>query len=161
MKVVMIGLGGIAVSNTPGEVIKTMGLGSCVGVICVSPCRKVAGMVHVVLADSSIAPEKARSVPGYFADTGIPELLSMMRKYGVESNSEMIVKLAGGANVMDSNGYFNIGKRNILSVRKHLWRNRLAPRAEDVGGSLSRTVWVEVDTGRIFIHSPGRGEWEL
>ena len=161
MKTIVIGLGEIAVSGTPGEVIKTMALGSCVGVVCVAPRKKVAGMAHVVLADSNIAPEKAKLMPGYFADTGIPELLSLMRKHGVESAGEMVVKLAGGANVMDSNGYFNIGKRNILSVRKYLWRNRLAPRAEDVGGSISRTVWVDVASGRVFVNSPGRGEWEL
>ena len=161
MNTIMVGVGGFAVSNRAGVVIKTMALGSCVGVMVVSPSKKVVGMVHVALPDSNISRDKAESLPGYFADTGIQALFKELEKHGINGRGDLVIKLAGGANVMDPCGHFNICKRNILSIRKHLWQNRLAPRAEDVGGSFSRTVWVEVDSGKIFLSSPGRGEWEI
>jgi chemotaxis protein CheD len=54
-----------------------------------------------------------------------------------------------------------IGKRNILAVKKILWGYGLAPLAEDVGGSISRTVSVSVKTGEVTLSSPARGQWNL
>ena len=71
------------------------------------------------------------------------------------------MKIAGGANVMDAENVFNIGKRNLLSVRKHLWKNRLSPGSEDVGGEISRTMSIDVDTGKVTLYSPSKGEWTL
>jgi len=62
---------------------------------------------------------------------------------------------------MDPVGIFNIGKRNVLTIRKLLWNSRLGATVEDVGGNYSRTLWVEIDTGKVFISSPKRGKWEL
>ena len=157
----VVGLGGVQSSNKPHTIIKTMALGSCVGVIAVAPRYRAVGMVHVVLPDSKIDLQKATDIPGYFADTGIPTLLEDFKQYGVRSYHDLVIKLTGGASVMDTNKTFDIGKRNVLACRKILWRNRMAAIAEDVGGTFSRTVWVEVDTGRVFVESPGRGRWEL
>ena len=157
----IVGLGGIHVSRSPGEIIKTMALGSCIGVVMVAPKQRAVGMAHIVLPESKIDMERARDVPGYFADSGIQALIEEFRKFDVKSNRDLVVKLAGGASVMDANRTFDIGKRNVLACRKALWRNHMAAIAEDVGGSFSRTVWVEVNTGRVFVTSPGRGRWEL
>ncbi len=157
----IVGLGEIHASKTPGTIIKTLALGSCVGVIAVAPKYRAVGLLHVVLPSSKIDQEKAAALPGYFADTGIDALLKEFRKLGVRSNADLIIKLAGGASVMDTEKTFDIGKRNLLATRKILWKNHMAAIAEDVGGNYSRTVWVEVDTGRVFIQSPRRGRWEL
>lgn len=158
---IMVGLGDVEASAQPGKIIKTLALGSCVSVVAIAPKRRAVGMVHVVLPDSSIDTQKAGQKPGYFADTGIPALLESFARLNVSNPRELVVKLVGGANVMDPNNTFNIGKRNVLICRKVLWKHRLAAIAEDVGGTLSRTVWVEVDSGRVFIQSPGRGKWEI
>ncbi len=158
---IMVGIGGLAVSNTPGKVIKTMALGSCVGVVVYEPRLKVAGLLHVALPDSKIMPEKAVKLPGYFADTGIRALLKELSKFGINPQRSVKVKLAGGANVMDAENVFNIGKRNILSVRKLLWKSKLSPGAEDIGGEISRTLSIEVDTGRVTLYSPSKGEWDI
>ena len=157
----VIGLGGIHASNVPQTIIKTLALGSCVAVIAVAPRRRAVGMVHIVLPDSRIDKDKATAMPGYFADTGIQALLNEFKKYGISSNHEFVIKLVGGSSVMDENRRFDIGKRNVLAARKFLWKNHMAALSEDIGGSHSRTVWVEVDTGRVFIESPGRGRWEI
>ena len=119
-------------------------------------------MVHIALPDSSINPDKAKSKPGYFADTGIPALLQQMIMQGVTgSPKEMIAKITGGANVMDTNNVFNIGKRNILAVKKILWGYGVSPRSEDVAGNISRTVTLTAKNGRTMISSPGKKDWRL
>lgn len=160
MGTIYVGVGEYAATKTPGDLVKTMALGSCVGVIFLDPGIKAIGLLHVALPDSSINSRRALEKPGMFADTGMPKLLEEMRKLGYNGGN-LLVKLVGGASIMDPNNTFNIGKRNVLAVRKVLWQHKLGALAEEIGDSISRTVTVEVDTGRVLISSPGRGTWEL
>ncbi len=158
----MIGVGEFGASNTAGDVVKTMALGSCVSVILLHPPTRTVGMVHVALPESKTNPERSRERPGYFADTGIPALMTLMGKIsGNNTGKGYLVKLTGGAKVMDPNNLFNIGDRNVLAIKKTLWQRGMGPIAEDTGGQISRTVAVFVDTGKIVISSPGRKDWEI
>jgi len=161
MNHIYVGIGEYAVSKNPEHSIKTMALGSCVGVMVIDKKNGGVGLLHIALPDSSINKKRAENKPGSFADTGIPALLKAMRRVGYDGKSRLIVKLAGGASIMDPNNTFNIGKRNILAVKKILWAYRLGAIAEDLAGSISRTVSLEVATGKVVISSPGRGQWEL
>lgn len=159
---IVVGVGGLAASNTPGNVIKTLALGSCVAVLLLHPPTRTVGMVHIALPDSAVSPQKAGERPGYFANTGIPALLKSMRETGGPgATNGLIVKMAGGARVMDRNNVFNIGKRNLLAIKKILWQNKLGAVAEDVGGNISRSVFVDVDNGKVLLTSAGRGSWEI
>ena len=147
-----VGIGELAVSNNPDEHLKTFGLGSCVAIIALDPKARTVGLVHVALPNSSINPEKAAKLPGYFADTAIPQLISDMSKLGCHSRGAgLIIKIVGGAQVMDPNQRFNIGKRNVLTIKKLLWSIKLAVVVEETGGGISRTVDVDVKTGRVTI----------
>ncbi len=159
----VVGVGGLAASNQADDIIKTFALGSCVAVIMLHPGARAVGMVHIALPDSAVARGNIGDRPGYFADTGIPALLKQMAalNWGVNDNRGMIVKLVGGAKVMDPNNVFTIGKRNILAVKKVLWSLGMGPRAEDVGGAISRTVTVPVATGQVHISSPGKEDWRI
>ena len=162
MSDIVLGIGDLGASNTANSVVKTFALGSCVSAIFLDPKTHTVGMVHIALPDSSINLDKCRERPGYFADTGIPALLKEMARLGCPANGRgMIIKLAGGAAVMNRNDTFNIGKRNVLAVKKILWTMGMGPVAEDVGGNISRTVSVAVNTGEITIYSPGRGQWQI
>ncbi|MFC1591737.1 chemotaxis protein CheD [Thermodesulfobacteriota bacterium] len=159
---VMLGVGGLGSSNVNGEIVKTLALGSCVAVVVLHPQTRTVGMVHIALPDSTIDPAKGKEKPGYFADTGIPVLLDQMKKKGCNGNNKsFIVKLAGGASVMDPNNTFNIGKRNVLAIKKILWSYGMGAVSEDVGGHISRNVEAAVETGKVIITSAGRGTWEL
>jgi len=157
----ILGVGDYGASNKPGEVIKTFALGSCVAVIFYDPVSKMTGMVHVALPDSTSHADRAKEKPGYFADTGIPILLRQMDAVTAGKRNGLVVKLAGGASVMDPNGVFSIGKKNALAIKKILWGSRLGAVAEEIGGNISRTVHIEVDTGKVVIQSAGRGSWEI
>jgi len=160
MKTIFLGVGEYGATNRPDEVLKTMALGSCVGVIILEPKSRTVGMAHIALSDSKINPVLAGKQPGRFADTAVPALLNLVAKYS-KTKSGYIIKLVGGAQVAQMKDTFNIGKRNILAIKKILWQLKLAPVAEDLGGQISRTVTVEVNTGKVILHSPGRPDWSV
>lgn len=153
----ILGIGDYGATCNPAQVIKTIGLGSCVAVVCADPTANIAAMIHVALPDSSASPDRKAEKPGYFADTGIPALFDSLRQVGWrEGQGKLTIKLAGGATIMDPNGTFNIGKRNLLAIKKILWSAGIGPIAEDVGGNISRTVTVSAETGAVMVTSPGR-----
>jgi len=159
---IILGVGDYGASNTPEDEVKTFALGSCVSVIFLDPKSRTVGMAHIALPDSSINSAKAADKPGYFADTAIPALLTQMGKFGCDKRGKgMIVKLCGGANVMDTNDTFQIGKRNALAIKKILWSYGLGAISEDLGGNYSRTVTISVAAGQITLSSPGKPNWQL
>ena len=147
------------VSDDPRATLVTYSLGSCIGVGIWDPSVRVGGMLHYMLPDSSLSPEKAKVSPAMFADTGIPALFRATYELGAVKKN-IIVKVTGGSQLLDDNGVFNIGKRNYIMLRKVFWKNGILIEAEDVGGSISRTVRLDVGTGRCTIKSRGR-ETEL
>ncbi|GMU21907.1 MAG: hypothetical protein AMXMBFR13_19950 [Phycisphaerae bacterium] len=64
-----------------------------------------------------------------------------------------MVKVAGGSSLLDDKGTFSIGKRNYVILRKLFWKNGVLIDAEDVGGSASRTLRLDLATGRVTIKS--------
>ena len=159
MATITLGVGDWAVSDNPSESIKTYALGSCVGVMIYDTSKKIAGMIHVALPDSAVDPEKAKKQPGYFADVGVSVMIEEMKRRGA-TRQHVWVKLAGGATTMDPNGIFDIGKRNILAIKRSLWRSSLGPIAEDTGGTTSRTVTFEISDGSISL-SAGTRQWTI
>lgn len=155
----MVGIGELGVTCTPGGKLKTMALGSCVAIIMISPTTHSIGLAHIALPDSEINPEKVNNHPAYFANTGIPALIEALSKINKINGKRYVVKLVGGAKVMDENNRFNIGKRNVLAIKKHLWKCGMGAIAEDVGGTISRTVEVDVDTLKVRIVSQGKLRW--
>ena len=157
MAEIILGVGEFAASKQPDDTLKTYALGSCIAVIFMDPKARIIGMDHIALPESRVDAHQAQKCPGYFADTGIPALLRKMSDLGSTAKGKsMIVKLIGGASVLEKNNSFNIGKRNYLAIKKILWKYGMGPRAEDVGGSLSRTVSIDLRTGKAKVSSPNR-----
>lgn len=160
MKTIFLGVGEYSATNRPGEVLKTMALGSCVGFIVLEPKSRTVGMAHIALSDSKINTTMSVKQPGRFVDMAVPALLNLVAKQS-KTRSGYIIKLVGGAQVAQMKDIFNIGKRNILAIKKILWQMKLVPVAEDLGGQISRTVTVDVNTGKVILHSPGRPDWSI
>lgn len=159
MNTLTVGIGDWAVSTNPEDTIKTYALGSCIAVIILDVKIGMAGMIHIALPDSTIDPDKAKSLPGYFADTGLPLMIEEMKRLGAV-RAHVRVKIAGGAAVMDDKGIFDIGKRNLLAAKRILWKSSLGAIAEDTGGDISRTVTVRVISGETTISS-GSKQWQI
>ena len=155
MSSIVVGISDLAVSSNPADVIKTFSLGSCIGVCMYDPILHIGGLLHFMLPLSSTSPDKAKTKPAMFADTGLALLFGELRKKGAVSN-RLQVKLAGGAHMLDQKLHFNIGERNMIAVRKILWKNNILIKASHVGGNIPRTMWIEIATGKVVVkHSRG------
>ncbi len=154
-----IGIGYLKATNSPGDEIKTYALGSCVAVVLYDKKTKIAGMIHIALPDSAVNTEKAKSLPGYFVDTGLPLLLKEFKNLGGDRKTT-VIKIAGGSSIMDENKTFDIGKRNAIAVKRFLWKQGLGVMKEDIGGNISRTVSIDTDTGRVLL-SNAKKKWEI
>jgi chemotaxis protein CheD len=155
-----VGVGDCKVSNGAESVLATYALGSCIAVAIHDPVAAVGGLLHFMLPESSLNPDKASQNPFMFADTGIPLLFHAAYQLGAEKR-RLVVRAAGGAQVMDENGVFNIGKSNHLALRKILWKAGVMIHGEEIGGTTSRTVRLEVATGRFLIRGPGLADREM
>lgn len=148
-----------AVTNDLSAMLITHSLGSCIGVTVWDPETHVGAMIHFMLPDSSLSPEKAKANPAMFANSGIPKMFKEAYQMGA-SKRRMIVKVAGGSQLLDDSGTFNIGKRNYVMLRKLFWKNNILIDNEDVGGSKSRTVSLCIATGKVTLKTRD-GEVEL
>ncbi|HWQ56220.1 MAG TPA: chemotaxis protein CheD [Bryobacteraceae bacterium] len=157
---VVVGMADCRFSGNPSDTLVTYALGSCIALIVHDPVTCVGGMLHFMLPDSSIDADKAKRNPWMFADTGIPRLLNSVCEMG-GIQRRLAVYAVGGAQVMDEQGIFNIGKRNALAMRKLLWKAGVMLREEDLGGNLSRSVRLEIATGKCLLRTAGIPERTL
>jgi chemotaxis protein CheD len=147
----VIGIGEFAVSSRAADVITTHALGSCIAVCVFDPVVSVAGMLHFLLPEASINPERARQQPAVFADTGIPMLFQAAYECGLVKR-RAIVKLVGGAEMGRAGAAaFNTGHRNALAAKNLLWRNGVFVSGQDIGGTGARTIHLSVGDGRLQI----------
>jgi chemotaxis protein CheD len=154
MNSVIVDIADAKISGNPDEELVTYSLGSCVGVAVYDPAVRVGGMIHCMLPLSKVDEENAKVRPYMFVDTGMQLFLQGLFDMGV-TRANAVVKVAGGASVLDKNGLFRIGERNYTVLRKVLWKNGMLIKAEDVGGDASRTIRLEVGTGRFTMRSNG------
>jgi len=157
---VVVGIADMKVSKELDATVVTHSLGSCIGLAVYDPVAKVGGLLHYMLPESGLDANKAKERPLMFADTGIPLLFKACYKLGAEKK-RMISKVAGGSQIMDPSGTFNIGKRNYAALRKIFWRNHVMIDAEDVGGTANRTMWLDIATGELVLKVSGKGKTTL
>jgi chemotaxis protein CheD len=148
------------VSNDVDSVLITYSLGSCIGIAVYDPVARVGGLLHYMLPDSTIDSEKAKKNPYMFADSGIPSLFRSAYKLGAKKQRMQVI-VAGGAQVLDQQGFFNIGKRNYMALRKIFWKNNVMIKHQEVGGSCNRTLKMAVRDGHAWLKVSGKGEIEI
>jgi len=150
---VVVGVGDMAVSNNANVTISTYALGSCVGVVALDSVAQVGGMLHIMLPDSTLTPEKAARQPSMFADTGMRAFLRAL--YGLKADRRrMRIFLAGGANVLSGSDFFKIGERNIAAVKAFISRERLSVVDEQLGGLNNRTLHFKIKEGTVDMKLP-------
>lgn len=151
---VPVGLGRMAVSADPAELLSALGLGSCIGLVMVDVRAGVAGLAHVMLPASRAGDG---ALPGKFADTAAPALLAGVVGLGA-SPRRVVVKIAGGAQMFAHGSgarSMAVGARNEEAVRAAIDVLGLRIAAAETGGGRGRTLRVEVATGRVSVRSVG------
>lgn len=139
-----------------------LGLGSCIGVGMLDPTTNIGGMAHVMLPEAF--PDRPTEKPGKFADTAIPELLAQLEKAGAR-REKLLCAIAGGAQVFkfggDGANRLEIGRRNTEAVISHLKKLGFAPKGQEVGGTLGRTMTLCIETGVVTVRTVTQGEKKL
>jgi len=143
----IVEIGGMAFSDKPSDVIITHALASCVAVTAYCRTKKAAGMIHIALPKTSGNSSVHRE--GYFAEIGLPLFLE---RFTSDYNcvwGEFDLRIYGGANSINGNDVFDIGSKNLLSIKKILNNYSLNYRIVATGGYVSRTIELSVSSGEI------------
>jgi len=157
---VRVGIADLNISFSPGRII-TVGLGSCIGIAIYDSRKKLGGLAHIMLPDSTQFSKVTN--PHKFADLSVPILVKMMVENGGEL-SNMKAKIAGGAsmfNFSDKKMNMDIGNRNGIAVKKALEEMRIPILGEDIGGSKGRTMIFDTSNGTVQIRTVGLGVKEI
>ncbi len=153
-KTLVVGVSDLVATNDPSAELVSYSLGSCLAVAIHDPESMIGGLLHLMLPDSMIDPVKAASIPWMYVDTGVPLLFKALYELGADRR-RLVIKVAGGARFINFDGVLNIGERNYIALRRLLDRNGFSLYAQDVGGVSSRTVRLDVATGKLSIRCPG------
>ncbi|GMQ62776.1 chemotaxis protein CheD [Vallitalea maricola] len=152
---IKVGMADLNVCASPG-ILTTLGLGSCVGIVLYDPIKKVGGLAHIMLPDSTQI--KNNSNLAKFADTGIKKLIDDMTKLGANKN-RLVAKLAGGAQMFSfksSNDLMRIGERNVEASVKMLKTLGIKILSQDTGENYGRTIEFYTENGDLLIKTIGK-----
>ncbi len=146
------------ISSNPVETLVAFSIGSGIGMTIHDPAGGVGGVLNFILPDSKRAGGKNLSQNRFmFADTGISVFLQTLFERGAKAE-HMKVVIAGGAHILDRTGVFSIGQKNLEALKTSLGNFDLKIRHEATGGTKSRTICLEIGSGRSIIKTFGEGE---
>lgn len=151
----VVGIGDMKVSDRSDTRLITYALGSCVGVVLYDPVAKVGGLLHAMLPESSNNRMRAQDRPAVYVDTGVPALFHAVYALG-GVKSRLIVKLAGGAEMLEHSKGMNIGISNVEAVKAILKRNGVSIVASNTGGRDVRTLRLDLATGDLILDTVGK-----
>lgn len=158
---IKVGMADLNIASN-GQILKTTGLGSCVGITLFDPKIHVAGMAHIMLPSSSIAREEPLNVAKY-ADTAIPTLIEKLLSQGA-TMSCLRAKIAGGSQMFSMPGKtdtLRIGPRNVESSIQWLQEYKIPLLSSDTGGNYGRTIEFNSNSGMLSIRSVQYGTKEI
>ncbi len=152
---IRVGIADMNICSAPDK-ITTIGLGSCVGVVLYDAKSKVAGLVHVMLPDSTKINNNQNKMK--FADSGVKLLLETLEAKGI-SRTSLKAKIAGGAkmfNFSSSSDLGSIGDKNVEAVRSVLKSFNIKIVSEDVGLNYGRTIVFDPETTDLVVIKAGK-----
>ena len=160
-QIVRVGIADMNIVKSPGS-IRTSGLGSCVGVILYEESMRIAGLIHVMLPDSSLSRTETVNLAKY-ADTGIPAMISQLKLEGVQP-FKLKAKIAGGAEMfqfLSNKDTMRIGPRNVAAVKEYLLKSNVPLISEETGGNSGRTIEFDPSTSLLNIRTVNQGVMEI
>lgn len=158
--IVKVGISDLNIIKGSG-IIRTSGLGSCVGLVIYDLGKNVAGLAHIMLPDSKYSRQHHTNDFKY-ADTAIPILIQKLLDAGARKLC-MQAKLAGGAQMFQfsDSDVMRIGPRNVDAVKEILQELNIPVVACDVGGNRGRTIEFNPETGQLKIRTVNKDEFYI
>ena len=154
----MVRMGELAVSSVPGDVLVSLGLGSCIGLALIDRRMGIAGLAHIVLPQSQ---GHGQPNPRKFADLAVPEMLSELDDLGARKVRLEAVLVGGASMFAVSAAGLEVGQRNEAAVRDLLKKLRIPVVATATGGNRGRTIRVDVASSAVTVREAGSKEAEL
>ncbi|MGN1084685.1 MAG: chemotaxis protein CheD [Lachnospiraceae bacterium] len=157
---IKVGMADMKYCHAP-DAITTLGLGSCVGVVLYDSNKKIAGLVHIMLPDSTKIRNNENKAK--FADTGIDEMVRQIVEAGA-SRTGLKAKIAGGAQMFAfnaENDLLRVGARNVEAVKEKLSALRIPLIAEDTGNSYGRTIEFYPESEELLIKAVGKATYKI
>lgn len=154
-KVIKVGMADLNTCKAP-DILTTLGLGSCVGIVLYDPVTKVSGLAHVMLPDSTQIRNNSNIAK--FADTATDKLIEDMIALGA-NKSRLVAKIAGGAQMFSfgsTNDLMRIGDRNTKASKEKLKSLGIRLLAEETGENYGRTIEFYSESGDLLIKTIGR-----
>ncbi len=149
---VVVGVADMSIAKESQGKLVTYALGSCIGLSAYDPVAKIGGLLHYMLPQPGEKADPKALKPYMFATTGIPMLMRKLTEAGAQQ-SRLILCAAGGAEILEGAASMAIGKRNRTMLRKVLWKMNIALVAEETGGSIARTMTLDLGKGEVRIKS--------
>lgn len=143
-------------ASSDNVILTTLGLGSCLGITCYDPLRRVGGLLHTMLPDSR-RHRRENPHPPMYLNLGLPALINGMVDLGA-SLQHLEFKVFGGARILQSNDYFSVGRQNVEMMQGFAEAYRLNVRHWDIGGQTNRSIDLYLNNGRVALRMPGQPE---
>jgi chemotaxis protein CheD len=154
----MVRMGELAVSSVPGDVLVSLGLGSCIGLALLDHRMGVAGLAHIVLPESQ---GHVNENPRKFADLAVPQLVTELARLGARKVRLEAVLVGGASMFTGAASSLEVGQRNEAAVRELLMSMRIPVVAAATGGNRGRTIRVDVATAAVTVREAGGKDTEL
>jgi chemotaxis protein CheD len=151
---ISVRMGELATCSGGGDVLVSIGLGSCIGLALVDASAGIAGLAHIMLPGPGDAASRP---PGTFADTGVPALVEAVLALGAR-RMRLSAAIVGGAQMFGGTGRMQVGARNEEAVRAALREARLPVVAAETGGASGRTIRVYSEDARVTARTAGGSE---
>ena len=140
-----------------GDLLLTVGLGSCIAIVLHDPVASVGGLAHVLLPSPALSKQDGN--PAKSPHSAVPRMLELMVERGANPR-RVTARLAGGASMFASlapPGTIQMGERNVVAARQVLNAQGIALIGEAVGGDYGRTVRLDVSEGSLEVRSVAHG----
>ena len=140
-----------------GDLLVTVGLGSCIAIALYDPAACVGGLAHVLLPSPALSKQDGN--PAKSPHTAVPRLLELMAGLGAHPR-RVTARLAGGASMfaaLAAPGTIQMGERNVVASRQVLNSHGIPLVGEAVGGDFGRTVRLDISEGSLEVRSVAHG----
>lgn len=129
----------------PNDIIRT-DLGSCVALCLWDSSQMLGGMNHYLLPGTEGSLSENTS-EGYYANQSL--LYAMLRSGATLKTLQGAI--IGGGQLYPENDFFGIGDSNVIAAEFILEKHRIPLVFKRTGGSMSRSVELDVESGQIHV----------
>jgi chemotaxis protein CheD len=126
-----------------------------VAVILYDPLARIGGIVHILLPKAPNHHDRDEK----YADTGTKKLVEAVIREGA-TKARVYARLVGGAEMFSAINIAiaNIGRDNIFEARRVLHNYGIRIVAEETAGKRGRSVYFDLDTGKVLVQTAFAGE---